>query len=372
MAGQARPVWFQLWTSLKPAQRVGVAALAAIFLGGLALLAATSGGDGMVRLVQGAKPDVISALAASGIRFETRADGVYVARPDHERAVVQLLACGNGDRELFEGVFGDWLGSRDTREKKFQIALQEKLRAMIRSFEGVEDARVQITPAEPSQTLAKTGIPAKASIFVTLRKGRRELTSGEARGIANLVAGAVRGLEPKNVAVADPTGRTYDPEGVEAAVSDFFGEQRKHEQALEEKVRRHLAQHYPKVIVSAFVRLSRRSIERRTSEQTHSAQGPQKGPDEDVSTDRPHWKGASSPEAEGEAVQSSQRRTEERENILPGDVERASMSITIPVDPGREHDPVEWISTTVSKATGIPPGEITVKLIPFVPEPAVS
>jgi type III secretory pathway lipoprotein EscJ len=364
-AQAARP-WIALWKGFKTPQRVGIAAIGALFVGGLILLVATSArDDGMVRLDQSRKPEIAAALASSGIRFETRADGIYVPRADHERAVVLLFTQGaTSDPVIFEQAlkapsFTDTARSQSMRSL---VALQEKLRVMLKSLDHIEDAKVQVSPAEPSATLGSAGIPAKASVVLTLR-GRPELAHAEARGIANLVSAAVRGLEPKNVTVMDRSMRAYDfaRDDVRGADDQELDRiKRRREEEIERKAIRILS-HFPDVRVSVTVELTGRTVERRFEEQGQSVAAPQKNP-LDVSMDG-GIKGATDAASGAEGVHTSKTRTEEREFISPSAVRRVTMSVVIPTPDGGGASEKE-ILALLEHGTGVPRQNIALQLKP--------
>lgn len=369
--------WVAHWQRLKPLHRAAVIAVAALFAGGLVLLAATSGGsDPMVRIDQTRRPEIASALASAGIRFETRQDGIYVPRAEHDRAVVLLFTQGaTSDPVIFEQAIKSPSLTDTARNQSMRslVALQEKLRVMLRSLDHIEDAKVQISPAEPSATLGSAGIPAKASVVLTLRGGRAELTQPEARGIANLVAAAVRGLEPRNVAVMDRSMRVYDFARAGEAGAAATDEQeldrvkRRREEEIERKALRILS-HFADVRVSVTVELNGRTIERRFEEHGQSVSSPQKNP-LDVALDG-SIKGVTDAGIAGEGIHTSKIRTEEREFTPATAVRRVTMSVVIPTPEGTVASERE-ILALLEHGTGVPKQNIALQFKPVAsPEPA--
>ncbi len=89
---------------------------------------------------------------------------------------------------------------------KFKRAIEGELAKSIELIDGVTFARVLV--AKPSAKLfAANNQQATASITLKLRAGRR-MSSSNVSAIVNLVAGAVEGLEAKNVQVIDAAGPT--------------------------------------------------------------------------------------------------------------------------------------------------------------------
>ncbi|MEN6308700.1 MAG: flagellar basal-body MS-ring/collar protein FliF [Anaerohalosphaeraceae bacterium] len=86
----------------------------------------------------------------------------------------------------------------------YNRALQGELAKTIQFFDGVEYARVHIV--RPEQTMfTGDGQKASASVMLKLRPGWR-LSQASAAAITNLISGAVEGLKPENVTIADSQG----------------------------------------------------------------------------------------------------------------------------------------------------------------------
>jgi flagellar M-ring protein FliF len=83
-------------------------------------------------------------------------------------------------------------------------ALQGELVKTINSLEEVAASRVHLVEAERSAFL-KRGEDSTASVTVQLHPGKG-LSSSQIKGITSLVAGAVRGLKPKQVVLVDESG----------------------------------------------------------------------------------------------------------------------------------------------------------------------
>jgi flagellar M-ring protein FliF len=90
------------------------------------------------------------------------------------------------------------------QKMNYTRALQGELAKTIQCFEGVEYARIHIV--RPDQTMfTGDGKTASAAVMLKLKPGWR-LSSATATSITNLVAGAVEGLKPDQVTIADSQG----------------------------------------------------------------------------------------------------------------------------------------------------------------------
>lgn len=90
------------------------------------------------------------------------------------------------------------------QKMNYNRALQGELAKTIQVFEGIEFARVHIV--RPEQTMFTTGgEKASASVMVRMRPGWK-LPQATISAIQNLIAGAIEGLGPEQVTIADSQG----------------------------------------------------------------------------------------------------------------------------------------------------------------------
>jgi len=156
------------------------------------------------------KAAVVAALEKSGMKVALDPDTGAVMLPpaDHARARMLLAAQGlpkvapGADEMIADMPLGT---SRAIEGARLKNARERELAASIESLQGVEAARVIIAEPDPSP-FVRDRAPVTASVTVTLAAGRT-LSDSQARAIVHLVAGAVPGLSPDNVAIADQTGR---------------------------------------------------------------------------------------------------------------------------------------------------------------------
>jgi flagellar M-ring protein FliF len=162
------------------------------------------------QLPEADKAAVVTALEEAGlaVALDPRTGTVLLPEADHARARMLLAAQGlpkaaPGGAELMADMP---LGtSRAIESARLKSAQERELASSIESLDGVQAARVIIAQPEPSP-FVRDRAPVTASVTVTLAPGRA-LSEAQSRAIIHLVAGAVPGLSPDNVAIADQMGR---------------------------------------------------------------------------------------------------------------------------------------------------------------------
>lgn len=103
------------------------------------------------------------------------------------------------------------LSTESERNQAFLIALQEKLEAVIRCFDGVRAAYVQIAPGEDRGYVLDSGNVVNATASVTLEMaGTTQLDAKAAKAIRDLVSRSVQGLSIDSVTIRDTRGNFYD------------------------------------------------------------------------------------------------------------------------------------------------------------------
>ncbi len=214
--------YLQLWNKISKRQRytmIGVAALLMISILGWSYW-------------YGSKPDLVplftnmetkdagevaAKLKEAKISYEVQenqkgttilvpAKNVHNARLD---MATQGLPRGTKGFEIFDD---SKLGVTEFQNKiNYLQALQGELTRTIQKIDAVENARVHIVLPEDS-LYKKNEKPATASIMLKLKPGA-QLTKKEIKGIVNLTAHSVQGLQPENITIVDETGKILnDPD----------------------------------------------------------------------------------------------------------------------------------------------------------------
>lgn len=194
--------------------RAALPALAAAVIGlaliGWLLLGPSARAPLFRQLPDSDKAAVVSALETAGfdVGLDAASGDVLLPSADHARA--RMILAGQGLPRAAPGgaeLLADMpLGtSRAIEGARLKSAEERELARSIELLQGIEAARVLIARPEASP-FVREQVPVTASITLTLAPGR-SLSDTQARAIVHLVAGAVPGLSPDNVAIADQSGR---------------------------------------------------------------------------------------------------------------------------------------------------------------------
>jgi len=92
------------------------------------------------------------------------------------------------------------------KQVRYQVALQGELERTISSLEAVKTARVHLTIPKYTYYVRGEASKPKASVMIVLEPGMN-LAPQQIKGIMELVAGAIEGLEPSDVKVIDNNSR---------------------------------------------------------------------------------------------------------------------------------------------------------------------
>lgn len=207
-----------------------------------------SGAPSYVTLYSGLDPadsgEIVEELRSRGVPFELSAAGGTVRVPetqvDELRVAFAAQGLPEGGNTGFELFDGNALTATDFVQRlNFQRGLQGELSRTIETFDAVQAARVHVVLPERSLFLEDEQL-ASASVVLQLRPGMR-LDTAEVRGIAQLVSGAVEGLEQSGVSIIDAGGGVlYDGategEAGLAGPGSQLDEQRIYERTLEHDV----------------------------------------------------------------------------------------------------------------------------------------
>lgn len=140
-------------------------------------------------------------------------DTILVPRHQESALKAKVLAAGYPSSGFGYSTYYDNVSALSTeaeRNAAYLQSLQDRLSAVVRCFDGVQDAVVTINQGEDHSYVLDSGNVVKASAFVmlTMRDGRM-LTQEQATAIRNGVARSVRGLEIDSVTISDTMGNQY-------------------------------------------------------------------------------------------------------------------------------------------------------------------
>ncbi|HYP16745.1 MAG TPA: flagellar basal-body MS-ring/collar protein FliF [Opitutus sp.] len=208
-----------LWKQLGLNQRVSLVVAALAVAAGLVavvlwsrrpdyqlLYARLSEKDAAAIIGQLQTQNIPHVVTAGGTAVQVPTDQVYKLRMD---LAAKGLPSGDGvGFEIFDkGQFGL---SDFVQRTNYLRAVQGELARTIMQLQGVRAARVMIVQPENRLLLTDQGVKSTASVFVDVGGGR--LDPDQVNAIRHLVANAVQGLGPDQVAVVDNRGRTLSEE----------------------------------------------------------------------------------------------------------------------------------------------------------------
>lgn len=209
----------EVWKHLGLNQRVSLIVAAVAVIGGLIGVVLWSQRPDYqllyARLGEKDAAAVISYLETQSIPHKVTAGGSAVQVPANQVYKLRMdlaskgLPSGEGvGFEIFDkGQFGL---SDFVQRTNYLRAVQGELARTIMQLQGVRGARVMIVQPENRLLLTEQGVKSTASVFVDVGGGRLEID--QVNAIRHLVANAVQGLAPDQVAVVDNRGRTLSEE----------------------------------------------------------------------------------------------------------------------------------------------------------------
>ena len=236
----------EFWNVLGMNQRVSLI-LAATFLtvgmGGLFFWASQPRMELLFgRLDQAELAEVVKQLDEAGSTYELRGSSALYVRAEEVHSLRLKLAAegipqgGEDGYELFDR---PTLGfSEFMQQTNYLRALQGELSRTIVKMNRVRSARVMVVMPKDRLFLNGEAVPATASVFVDT--GGAELPLHSVNAVRHLVANAVEGLKPEQVAVVDNLGRVLteglNENGPMAAMSGQWRARRELEEYFRQQI----------------------------------------------------------------------------------------------------------------------------------------
>ncbi len=208
-----------LWKQLGLNQRVSLIVAALAVVGGLiGVVLWSQRPDFQLLYARMGEKDaaaVISYLESQNVPHQVTAGGTAVQVPASMVYKLRMDLAGkgipSGDGVGFEIFDKSQFGLSDFMQRtNYLRAVQGELARTITQLQGVKAARVMIVQPESRLLLTEQGVKSTASVFVDVGSGRLEVD--QVNAIRHLVANAVQGLAPDQVAVVDNRGRTLSEE----------------------------------------------------------------------------------------------------------------------------------------------------------------
>ena len=213
-----------VWTALDARKRLFVIVATLAVFGSVLLLAQGSGSRDMSLLFGGLEPaaagDVVKSLDAQGAVYEVRGNAIYVASAQRDSLRMSLAGeglpiSGSQGYELLDTLSGFGTTSQ-MFDAAYWRAKEGELARTILTSPQIRSARVHI--ATPNARSFRREQTATAAVNVTTAGS--SLSSRQIKALQYLVAAAVPGLEPADVAVIDGNGGLVsDSEGQASGAS---------------------------------------------------------------------------------------------------------------------------------------------------------
>lgn len=239
--------WSSFWSSLSPAKKVGLVAVAVCVLGGFLLLITLGGRPSFrplfVNLAEEEAAAIVEKLRERKVAFRLSSGGRVIEVPEEHLYELRLamategLSLGGGvGLELFDR---NSFGATDFVQRvNLQRALQGELARTIRQFPQVAQARVHLSLPERTLFVREPQRP-QATVVLQLHPGAT-MQPGQLQGIVHLVASSVQGMQPQDVHVVDTTGKIlYSPKHLtegDVVSSRILEQQAEVERRLEAKI----------------------------------------------------------------------------------------------------------------------------------------
>jgi flagellar M-ring protein FliF len=227
----------------------GVAVVAILFM---YLFVHTVSQPSYSTLASGVEPSqtgkMTSTLSAAGISYQLQNSGTAIAVQSNEVAKARVALAGAnllGNTQpgfsLFEkGKLGE---SNFQQQVTYQRALQGQLAETIDSVQGVSGAQVELVlPSSQNQIFGESQNTSSAAVLLA---GTSSLDSASVRGIAQLVASSVPGLQLSKVTITDAAGQLLWPAAGGAGGaggSEVQEAQQRYDQSMEASLDAMLAQ----------------------------------------------------------------------------------------------------------------------------------
>ena len=252
-------------TKLTVTQKLLIATLCIVFLMTLFLVSQYAGAPTMVALLPGGTGEdqqkAVEFLQQRGFNYKVATDGKVMLMPDQRYlalgAMTKEQALPGDKRLLFQDLAvsggSTWLEPLSDKQMKQNYALQNELARVIRAIPGVDDASVFIShPADNGGIGAAAKKPvAQVAVFPPSGQGLDQPT---VNALADLVAGSVSGLDPRDVAVIDGRNRrsyrAVSAEDLAAGAARTSSRSRGSRSACRKKIAEHLGKFNPDAIVS--------------------------------------------------------------------------------------------------------------------------
>lgn len=164
---------------------------------------------------------VVKFLSDNGVAdYKIQNDTILVPKGREVQLQGQLVLSGNLNSGYLYTYYTENVGLTSTsteQERAWLVSVQQRLEAIIRTFEGVREAHVNISPGtERLYVLQDTATPSTASVVITVN-GSERLKDDVVKAIRDAVAHSVERLNIENISVSDQYGPYSDNSAIAQA-----------------------------------------------------------------------------------------------------------------------------------------------------------
>lgn len=198
--------------------RIILAAALAVILIAVIALSVTVSKKPYTQLYEGLTPTEVSEIMTyfqnNGITDYQLNGNVIMVRDDQYAALLmQMAQAGYPKNASLYGSYYEHVGALSTSSQEartWQISVQERLEASIRTMPNVLDVQVYISPGQQrTYVLEDVSTETTASVRLQMRSGTM-LTDNEANGIRHMVSRAWSGMTVDSVSITDGAGNIYN------------------------------------------------------------------------------------------------------------------------------------------------------------------
>ncbi len=240
-------------------KKVAMGVTALVIVAGVAGLFMWAGNRAYAPLMTNLSPEdsanVLRVLRDKNIPFRVDASGknISVSPENIDQLRMELAIMGMPQSSVvgYEVFDKTSLGQTSFVQKINQKrALEGELMRTINAIHGVRRSRIHLAIPQKSTFVEDQKKPT-ASVIVDLEPGSM-LNEKQIYGIGNLVARAVEGLDPSDVAIVDSLGKTLSRNGGDA-MSHLSANQREHQQTVERELERRVEEMLGRIVGDGHV-----------------------------------------------------------------------------------------------------------------------
>jgi len=219
-----------LLANITPRGRIVLGAVALGTIVALILLMRMASAPSYSTLVTGLDPaqtgKVTAALDTKGIGWQLQNNGTALAVDSGKTAQARIALASAGlpgtAQPGYELLDRQSLGTSNFQQQiDYQRALEGEIAKAVEQVQGVSGAQVELVlPDREAQLFSNDSSPATAAVLLS---GATALDPGAVRGIAQLVANSVPGLQTDHVTITDGSGQMLWPASGDGAGGDGSG-----------------------------------------------------------------------------------------------------------------------------------------------------